>query len=166
MEQWEKSKGIKSFGKYCDELYLNSDFESFNSLGEIKAYIEKNKKYLQLIEDENGDLRVETILYNNPKRYLINHDMMYQVGDTIFKVFPQGIAVESSKNISKLKKLTNEAFLSSNYHKQKNLSKSEIISNLKNTNSDCGTYNDGRSTNGNNRTYLVSIRKLMKICSG
>ncbi|MDA3893219.1 MAG: hypothetical protein PF517_16275 [Salinivirgaceae bacterium] len=52
---WEESKGIVSFGSYCDALYEDVEAENFNSFDDIVKFAEENSKYFQLIEDEKGD---------------------------------------------------------------------------------------------------------------
>ena len=36
---YEDSKGYKSFGRTCDEIYESIDFEKFNSFKELETYI-------------------------------------------------------------------------------------------------------------------------------
>ena len=52
---WQEKKGFKSFGVIADELYQSIDMDKFKSVDEIKAFVEKNSDYLQLIE-KDGDI--------------------------------------------------------------------------------------------------------------
>jgi hypothetical protein len=85
LKDFEKSKGFNSFGRKCDEYCLQIDPEKFKSLEEIKAYINKNSEFIQLIKDDEGELTLEPILYKSIDRYIINKGKMYQIANNVYK---------------------------------------------------------------------------------
>jgi len=103
--QYEVSKGYKSFGRICDELYSNIDPEEFISTDEIKTYVTLNSDYFQLIEEENGDLTFEKVLFRNPDRYLLNEDKMNKINGTVYKVFEDFTVSTNERNSDILKSI-------------------------------------------------------------
>ena len=65
----------------CEELYFRINPEEFKSVEQVKDFLASNSEYLQLIEDEDGELTLETLLFKNPNRYFINKDKMFQIND-------------------------------------------------------------------------------------
>lgn len=86
-KKYEEARGYKSFGRICDELYDNIDPEEFKSQEEIITYAELNSKYFQIIKEENGDLRFEKVLYDDPNRYLIDENMIFISEKVAHKVY-------------------------------------------------------------------------------
>lgn len=150
---WENSNGIASYGRICDEFYASIDFSQFKARQEIIDFVDLHSNYLQLEENENGELMLETKLCNNPNRYVINNQMMFQVGDSLFKVFENGISTSHVTNYEKLNKLDDRTF---------NLKKSQVKTHkcipiepsIKGTASNCGTSDDDYESSGNNRTHM------------
>lgn len=102
---YEESEGYKSFGRQCMEIYNNINPEEFKSMEEIKSFVAANSEYLQLIEEENGDLTLEIALFRNPNRYLLNKDRMFQVGNRVYKAFEGATVSSEPKNTAILKDL-------------------------------------------------------------
>lgn len=98
LKEYEESKGYKSFGRLCDEFYQTINPEDFQSLEEIKEFVNKNSEYVKLVMDDYGEYSLESALSSNPNRYLINKDKMFIVNKNIFKVFEDAtIAVDIDK---------------------------------------------------------------------
>lgn len=102
LKVYEESLGFKSFGRKCEEIYYSINPDQFNSFEEIKEYVEKHSEYLVLLKDENDEYTVEYSLYNNPTRYIVNENKMYQLGENVFKVFEKDYAYTNIANIEEL----------------------------------------------------------------
>ena len=102
---YEESKGYKSFGRICDEIYCNLDPEEFKSVEEIKTYVSANSEYFQLLEDNNGDLTVEKTLLNNPLRYFLNRERMFKIDKTVYRIFDDETVMTNEQNTDKLRKI-------------------------------------------------------------
>lgn len=96
LRAYEDSLGYCSFGRKCDEIYNNIDEDEFLSEEDITKFVEMNSEYLQFI-DIDGELYLETVLYDNPNRYLINDDKVFQIGEYVYKVFADGM-VRTNQN--------------------------------------------------------------------
>lgn len=88
---WEKSKGFKSLGLESERLYASIVPEDFKSVDEVKQFVESNSKYLKLVQDESGELELETSLDESPFKYLANKNSFFQIGDSICKVYSEGV---------------------------------------------------------------------------
>jgi hypothetical protein len=84
--KWQESKGFKSLGVESDILYESINPSDFKDLEEIKQFVAKNSKYLQLIE-ENDEFSVEPIIQHCPFRYIVNNNHMFQIGENVYKAF-------------------------------------------------------------------------------
>ena len=158
LKAYEESKGYKSFGRKCDEVYNNVISEDFKSTGEIDAFVAKNSEYLQWIKDANGELTMETVLYKSGNRYLINTDRMYIIDKTVYKVFEKGIASTNIENFGKLKNIDEYSFNSKNEISDINYNYSNITSYFKSSIS-TEYWND----NGNNRIYITMAVYTMNV---
>jgi len=160
---YENQRGYKSFGRTCDEFYKSINMDDFKSLEEIKSFVKANSNYLQLIEDENGELELETKLYKSPNRYLLNNYRMFQIGDTVFKEFESGIIMTRFENISDLKNAGNQ--INSLVQDDRFIyvpNNLNTTNNLKSTNSSCGTEYSETSTNDKNRLKVeLKIEKSL-----
>ncbi|MBP7509352.1 MAG: hypothetical protein KA807_16180 [Prolixibacteraceae bacterium] len=86
---WQQERGFKSFGIAAERFYKSIDQEKFKSIDEFKQFVNKNSKYIQLIE-ENGDYILETQFYNNPGRYFMNEEGMFQIGENVYRIVKSG----------------------------------------------------------------------------
>ncbi len=166
LKTYEDSKGYKSFGRKCDELYASINFDDFESFEELKAFVESNSEYLKLVEDEEGELVLETTLSSSPYRYFTNNDKLFRIMDKVYKVFEDGVVATSFDNIEKLKSLnvnktsllqSDENFRIMPTRYESNISGAQ----LKDAPYNCGTHANARKTNGKNRTKIeISINYL------
>ncbi|MBN2521589.1 MAG: hypothetical protein JXB17_13840 [Bacteroidales bacterium] len=157
LKAWEKSKGFKSFGRTCDELYSNINPENFKSVEEVKTFVASNNEYLQLIEDVGGELTLETILYKSPNRYFINKDKMFQINETVYKIFDKGIASTKIDKINKLRTIDENSLLSYNNDpdiRLMNVNGGSSSTRLKDAAYNCGTNDDDYESSGNDRTHM------------
>lgn len=99
---WQQQKGFKSFGIAAEKFYKSIDQEQFKSIDEFKQFVNENSKYIQLIED-NGDYILETQFYNNPGRYFMNEEGMYQIGDNVYRIVKSGTFYAKAEDYELLK---------------------------------------------------------------
>jgi len=155
---FESSKGYKSFGRLSEEFYFNIDPENFKSFEEIELFVTENSHFLQLTKDEENELYLETVLSNSIDRYLINNEKMYILGKTVYKVFKEGKAYTELNNIEELRNLSieNALLLQENdnigFIPCNEISNEEIM--LKDIRYNCGTEEEEKETNGNERTRI------------
>lgn len=103
--EWEKSKGFKSFGAICDEIYKGIDPTKFKSLQQVKDTVAKLSAYLEIGQNDEGKSYVDPKESANPMRYLINKDKMYIIKDSVYKQFDNGSVVMNVSKIEELKQL-------------------------------------------------------------
>lgn len=102
---WEKSKGFKSFGTICNEVYQSIDPTKFKNLQEVKDTVAALSNFLEINQNQNGELYVDTKECINPARYLMNEDKMYIIGTKVFKQFDKKLVSENICNVEKLRNM-------------------------------------------------------------
>lgn len=153
-QKWEESKDFVSFGRASDEFYLSLDPEKLN-IEKLKGIVEQNPEYLILLKGEDGEYTLESAFWDNPLRRFINQDKLYQIGETIYKLFSFGTVSTNEYNIKKLKSITENNYLSFKNDADLlfiNSHSSDKI--LKDGQYNCGKDIEDRVTNGNNRIYI------------
>lgn len=105
LEKWQELQGFKSLGVKSEKLYYNTDLSDFEDKEEFYNYVSNNEKYLQLIEDDLGEISFETTLCNYTERFFANNDQIFQVENDIYKVFENGIVRTDESNIYKIQSL-------------------------------------------------------------
>jgi hypothetical protein len=85
------ARGFKSFGTIAQKLYETIDPDQFKNLEEIKAFVEKHGKYLQLLPEGNGEYTLEVVAYRNPYRYLANENGEIKIGGSICKITEESV---------------------------------------------------------------------------
>jgi len=97
--QWEKDMGFKSFKTICNEEYnkfLSNPFQTTNKLIES---VPDDSRYYFIVEDENGEITLETrdrdLLYNS----IIASDRTFQIGTTVYKSLVGSILYTSIENL-------------------------------------------------------------------
>ena len=155
-KSWAAGKGFESFGVKCDELYSNSQLESFTSLEQFKKLVADNSEFLYLDKMDDGELSLETRIDQSPFRYFANLEKIYQIEDRAYKVLEKGTVSANVKNIEKLKLINDENYLSicaKNVDLQ--YSNSSQLNQYKSTMSfGCGFQCNDYQSSGNDRTYL------------
>lgn len=155
-KKWEETLGFKSFATICNEFYFSINPEEFSNIESLKNYVNINSEYLQLKQDETGDFTLEASLINDPIRYLLNRDRLFQIGDTVYKVLENSIIHSNIIYINKLKAINEGNFL--NYIADENIFiENQSLNeqgNLKDVTYNCGVWTEDRVTNGSERTYL------------
>lgn len=163
-KQYEESKGYKSFGRICDELYSNLNPEEFMSIEEIKTFVNANSEYFQILEDKNGELTLEMLLFRNPYRYFLNKERMFKVEKTVFKIFDDVTVTTNEQNINKLRSMnkSNIGLFKSDQNFSFNSSNSTNASSPQKIARDyppypvdfCGTEFYGEAVDGRDKTKL------------
>jgi hypothetical protein len=106
---YETLNGFNSFGKSSEKVYY-SIIESDTSLSyaEVSEYVSEYSDYLGLEEDSIGEYYFEPKMSCSIYRYIMNKDRIFQVGDTLFKIFDNKYATCESKYYDDLLKVTEE----------------------------------------------------------
>lgn len=158
LKNYEESLGYKSFGRASEEFYRNIEMDKFNSKEEIVSFVIKNNHFLQLIDDENGELELETKFYNNPKRYFLNKDYMFEIGNSLYKVVEEGVIISGSENYDLLKEIDSdniESYVNKNEGLTFLSNKFKVEDNgLKDATYNCGQSKTARKTNGRDRVKM------------
>lgn len=115
---WENSKGFKSFGTICDEVYNGIDPTKFKSLQEVKDTVNALSDYLEMNQNAEGQYYVDLKECSNNARYLLNKDKMYIIGTTAYKSIGEELISDNVCNIEKLKTM-NSSNLTDNAAKQR-----------------------------------------------
>jgi len=161
---WEDAKGFKSFGRVCDEIYSKIKPEEFRNSDEIKTFVSKNSDYIQLVKGDDGEFSVESKLYSNSFRYLVNCDKLFQIGTDSYKVFESAIVSCKNEQIEQLK-VINETNISS-YERNPNFAITHLgkVNTFKSTDDesyDCGEFAENTKTNGKDRTIIeISVQQI------
>ncbi len=146
--------GFNSFSQKVDNFYHSIDFESFQSQEDLIAYARSHPQYLRIVYDENNEIIINPVLSENPYRIFVNDDLQFQIGDSVYKTF---------EKVTLGTKLLNQELLNS--IKEENIEQAlddgnvfVFIKNeeyqLKDLGYNCGTWQEARATNGDERTYL------------
>jgi len=152
---WEEQNGIISFGTYCDKLYHSIDFDNIESSEEVFSFVRENNSYLQLIENDNGEYILETMLPTSSYRYVVNMDRMYQVNNKIYKIYEKGIAVAMEEDIELLKSASDELINKFTTIYNIEFMPFDVETTQKATSEWCGnTFFHDDKINGNNKTYF------------
>lgn len=106
---YEAQHNYQSIGSASEQFYQSIDFESFQDEGDIHQLVAENSDFLQLVEDEDGELMLETRYYNLPYRYLINRDGVAIIGDTVAKFFDSGVFKAHRSQLRQVARLQNVA---------------------------------------------------------
>ena len=147
LTEWEETNGYKSIELEAERLYSLIDPEGFTDLDGVKMFVEKNNKYFQLIEEDNGEYTLETKNYNNPWKYLVNEDNMFQVGSKLYKVYSNSLLLVDESKIDQIKNVDLETAVSIE-------GALFLGNNMKSALSDCGTHTVDRHDDGRERIKL------------
>jgi hypothetical protein len=155
LKTWEESQGYKSFGRTCEELYYSVKPTDFKNIEEVKEFVAKHSDLLQLLVDSEGRLTLEVVEYNNPFRYFMDKDGMFQIGTTVYKLIDDNIASTSVENLRKLEVLNSQNLSSREDSTIKvfNYKISHTPNGLKDVAYDCGIQDSAHMDNDRNRTH-------------
>ena len=110
----EEAIGFCSFGRMAESIYypivapIDENDLDFTP-DQANEHIAEHPEYLELVLDEEGDYEFLPKYDGNIFRYVMNEDRMFQVGDTIFKVFKNAvIAASTADGITALFAVTEE----------------------------------------------------------
>lgn len=151
---FKSQSGFYSFSQEVDEFYHSIDFEAFQTQEDLLAYVRSYPQYFRLDYDENNEMIINPVLSYNLYRIFINEDLKFQIGDSVYKTF---------ENVTIGTHLINQDILNGlkEDNIEQNLNDGSIFiftkneeMNLKDNTYNCGTWQENRATNGNDRTYL------------
>ena len=160
---YELSQGYESFGSYCEKFYESIVPEDYQTLDEVVAFVNKNKEYLELSEDENGEYTVEIIDRNNIERYMYGVNKIFVIKDSAYKVLGKQLVVCDVKKVASLTKINDENYMS--YVNNSEYSFIDVNRNSsyiyhKDAAVNNGMYEKIEKTNGDNRTRIERIIEM------
>lgn len=92
-----------SFAEEADEFYFSIDIESFISSENILSFVNEHQVYLSISYDDEGDMVIEPAVSNNLMRAFINEDRLFQIADSVYKVFETATVGTTTADIQLLK---------------------------------------------------------------
>jgi hypothetical protein len=95
-----------SFAEELEEFYDNIDWESFTSSEELLSFVNTNQNYFSIMHNAEGEMVVGPALSNNLMRMFINEERLFQIGDTVLKVFENVTIGTNSSNTLVLKEIS------------------------------------------------------------
>jgi ribosome-associated toxin RatA of RatAB toxin-antitoxin module len=161
LKRWEDENNFKSFGRVCEELYASIDFNKFTNQSDFFDLVNEYSEYLQLIPIGDEEYTLETKVDDNPYRYFLNKDMIFQIGSVVYKLVDSELIASPAGNIENLKKLTvsNLDFHLKDTSKYLQVTQTKRLNcdyvNTKDVGNNVGTYRLAGDTVGNNATKLV-----------
>ena len=152
---YENGKGYSSFGRECLQFYKSINFEGFKSIRELEKFVEKNCKYLKLVEDDGGELCVSKIFEDRADRFFLNENFMYQVGDVVYKILEVGTVETNLENADVFYEVGDDIV----FYKQDDRfiiidDKEETSTPTLKSSQACGTYKSDNSTDGIQRLLV------------
>lgn len=161
IQNWETSKNFTSLGTISDKFYMSIDIDQFKSTEQIIRFAENNSEYIQIFEEE-GELTLETILFDNPQRYLMNKDGFFQIANNVYKVIDDytiGVDINDFDIIKDINKDNYDMIIDNEKVILLSGSRNSLLA--KDQANDCGNYRTKRNTIGNDRIYLrISVDYL------
>lgn len=99
---WEKEQGFKSFGTICDEFYESIKPENFISVKEVEDFVERNSDRIEFYIDSNNEKHCVSKNFLSNKRYIMNQNQMYVVGENVYKTIENELFVSNISNANNL----------------------------------------------------------------
>jgi hypothetical protein len=153
--KWEQQRGFKSLGVAAEKFYDTIEPDAFKSLDEVKAFVEKNRKVIQLVV-KNGEYSVVPIYSNNPLRFFINEEGLFLIGNEAYKVLGNGMFSTAIQNVDKLKIIDEEN--KNSFMNDQDLKYSTLIGeNLKSTSCSNGGSDESLPITTGSKTYRTTI---------
>jgi len=120
-EEYEKSRGFKSFGRTCDEFYNSIETSNFKCINEINEFVSKNSKYITFRTDYTGDTYCLPQEYDCKERYVFNKEKMYVIGDYVYRKIDDVLVSSNIMNLAELRNIVSseEVINSPNFAIQK-----------------------------------------------
>lgn len=88
-----------SFAEEADDFYDSIDWESFNTSEEMINFLNAHQIYFSISQDDEGDMLIEPVVSNNLMRMFMNEDRLFQIGDSVFRVFEKVTIGTNTSNI-------------------------------------------------------------------
>ncbi|MBQ9864374.1 MAG: hypothetical protein IJM33_03440 [Bacteroidales bacterium] len=109
LTQYETNLGYTSIGRLSDAFFSSIDYSSFNNAGELTAYMAANSKYIDTETEYDSAISYVPKFFHSRYRYVANEDGMYQVGDSIYRLFSTGTVSTASTNLDRLRYWTDDS---------------------------------------------------------
>ena len=142
LKSFEESRNYLSFGYYANEL--ESKASEIQNTNDFYSFVNQNENFLEVGLDDLGELALSVKYENQPLRYLMNVDRIFNVGNRYYKVFENGIA---SSDLCCLQELMSKETYDVEHIEGEKMSDSRILDLANN----CGSSKSSSKTSGDNR---------------
>lgn len=160
-EKYEKENNYISFGRYCDELYDNINFEQFESQEDIITFVLANKKYLNLIDEGNGEYTVDVKYNDKFTRYMCGINKIFIIKDSAYKILEDKFISCGINYVDELDAITEKNYLCYIDRAEFSIFDGKLKpSVIKDNAVNNGKSKEATSTRDNNRTKSMAIIEL------
>ena len=83
---FEEENKFESFATKSNKVYESIDLNNVKTVEEIYEFVEKNKQYVEIMIDEEGEKNFQPILYQHPIANVINESKEIRIGSEIYKL--------------------------------------------------------------------------------
>jgi hypothetical protein len=163
--RYENSKGFRSFGTQCEQIYFSADLDNMTD-DQIREFVNANDEYLELVE-EDGEVYLEAKLAKSSDFYLINKDKMFKCESMVTKTIDNNtsVAVFCDENFDELKELNKDNLYRVEGNEDFVINTAERIGVLKSTT--CPQNVTDRATDGRDRVKIdISYTHGTKVIGG
>jgi len=109
LSQYETNLGYASIGRLSDDFFSSINYSSFNNANELTAYMAANNKYTDTETEYDSAVSYMPKFFHSRYRYVANEDGMYQVGDSVYRLFSTGTVSTASTNLNRLRYWTDDS---------------------------------------------------------
>ncbi len=153
--EWELQQGFESYATKCNELFEAFEAKGIESDEDIYNFVKENPDYFYIFIDEDGEEYLKSYLEDTYYNNLANENRMLRIGESIYKVFDEGIirtSVEDQTNLLQVSSFYGSRHDGFSYY-ENHITDSQLDF-CHEDGCNCNTIETiVRKTNGNNRTY-------------
>lgn len=102
--QFEKASGFESYYSKSERIYDLLRNKQFETQEEIFSAVSEYKGYVEIVED-NGEFEAVIPLSKSVLKYVINEDQIFQLGNSLYKVFSKSVVKAGIQNYKSLSRL-------------------------------------------------------------
>jgi hypothetical protein len=99
--EYEEQMNYTSYGRMVDDIYEAIVPQDTIILDSLYLYVENYGDYIYL-EQLDEDESLEAKFSSNPQYYIMNETRMYIVGDSVYKLFEEGLLITSLDKLSEM----------------------------------------------------------------
>ena len=83
---FEKENEFESFATKSNKVYESIDLNNVKTVEEIYEFVEKNKQYVEIMIDDEGEENFQPIIYQHPIANVISERKEIRIGNKIYKL--------------------------------------------------------------------------------